>query len=82
MTLSPGHPYNIWRTWPLIWDVICTMEGHSPSIPLTIYHYIYFVHFYSLILLSQISRIRDPVADSTYKDLWLATARVRIIILC
>ncbi|KAM7474184.1 hypothetical protein LguiB_021427 [Lonicera macranthoides] len=24
----------------------------------------------------EISRIRDPVADSTYKDLWMATARV------
>lgn len=25
----------------------------------------------------QINQIRDPVADSTYKDLWLATAKVK-----
>ncbi|KAL6964702.1 Phospholipase D zeta 1 [Sarracenia purpurea var. burkii] len=29
----------------------------------------------------EIDRIRDPIADSTYKDLWLATAKVNNIVL-
>lgn len=29
-------------------------------------------------LFFQTSQICDPVADSTYKDLWLATAKVRL----
>ena len=29
----------------------------------------------------QINQISDPVSDSTYKDLWLATAKVRLRVL-
>ena len=28
---------------------------------------------------SQVKQIMDPVVDSTYRDIWMATAKVRII---
>jgi hypothetical protein len=41
---------------------------------LTLYLYALFFIFFL-----QISQIRDPVADTTYKDLWLETAKVRVV---
>ena len=41
------------------------------------WHYISMLSFFFFFL--QISQIRDPVADTTYKDLWLETAKVRVV---
>lgn len=48
------------------------------SITCTLMKFVVFWNYMFFIFALQINKIADPVIDSTYKDIWMATARVRL----